>query len=82
MERVALESRVLYIFVFIPVPARLGQSRDSLRCGEVLEPMDTTSMTSEGTTTTRGDSWRYKGPKSLLGPASPAKRNPEKAMLF
>ena len=47
-----------------------------------LKPVDTTSMTSEGTTTTRGDSWRYKGPKSLLGPASPAKRNPEKAMLF
>jgi hypothetical protein len=26
----------------------------------------TTSMTSEGTTTTRDDDWRYKGPKVIL----------------
>ena len=60
--------RLSVVSLFVPLfdPAAQGQSRDSLRCDDVLEPVDTTSMTSEGTTTTRGDDWRYKGPKSLL----------------
>jgi hypothetical protein len=41
--------------------AEQGQNHDSLRCNEVLEPIDTSSMTSEGTTTTHGDDWRYRG---------------------
>jgi hypothetical protein len=53
-------------------PAAQGQSRDSLRCDDVLETCGHyIYYSSEGTTTTvgtRGDSyWLYKGLKSLLG---------------
>jgi hypothetical protein len=64
------------------LPAAQGQScNSSLRCDNVLETCGHYIYASEDTTTTHGDNWRWKGPKSFLGPTSQAKRNPEKAML-